>query len=379
MQEDPPEIGPGKMNDAHPSVNHSNAPAVSIILPVRNERAHITRCIESIFNQREIHKCEVLVIDGMSDDGTRETLAGIQKKHPGLLIVDNPGKTVTGAVNLGITAAKADIIMRMDAHAAYAPDYIAVCLRVMNETGAANVGGQAFALPSRHTPAAHAIALAHHSAFGLGGASFRNINAQGFVETVWPGCFKKEVFNRVGLLNNALQRSEDIEVNYRIRKAGYRIYLSPEIKVGYFCRATIPSLWSQRWLDGKGIVQTLWVNAGAVRLRHLVPLSVTMLCIAVMVWGITALLINSTAAFRAAAATAGFGATAYGCMTLLFTLLSLRDLNTINTRIKHDGMESFLLEKRSAALLPLVFATLHFSYGLGSIAGLLQRPKIQDH
>lgn len=353
-------------------------PNVTIILPVRNEQAHIRQCIESIYQQQEIHNCEILVIDGMSDDGTREIITKIQREHPDLRIIDNPAKIVTSAVNIGIRYARADIIMRMDAHAIYDQDYIGACLRVMKETGAANVGGHAFALPSRQTLVSHAIALAHHSPFGLGGALFRSIGAQGFVETVWPGCFKKEVFEKTGLLNDKLQRSEDIELNYRIRKAGYRIYLSSAIKVYYFCRPTIYSLWQQRWLDGKGIMQTLRVNAGAVRLRHLVPLPATALCIGVILWGITALLINNSPGFYASVITAGIGGAAYICTALIFSMISLRDIRQINITIKNGVTGNYRLKKRAAALLPVIFATLHFSYGLGSIVGLLQRTGRSD-
>ena len=354
-------------------MKYGTNPTISIILPVRNEKSHIANCLDSIFHQEGIDKCEVLVIDGMSNDGTRESLAQAQKAHPELRIIDNPTKIVTSALNIGIKQAKAEIIMRMDAHAIYAPDYIAACLRVMKETGAANVGGHAFALPSNDSLVAHAIALAHHAAFGLGGASFRNLDAQGNVETVWPGCFKKEALDKAGPLNEMLVRSEDIELNYRIRKAGYKIYLSPAIKVYYFCRPTIISLMFQRWLDGKGIVQTLWVNAGATRPRHFAPLPATALCVGVVAWGLAALLLDKHEGFHTAVLTAGIGAALYICAALLFSVLLLRDVNHINTLLEKSGMKTPKLRANSVILLPLVFAALHFSYGFGSMAGFIKR------
>jgi succinoglycan biosynthesis protein ExoA len=351
------------------------SPIISIILPVRNERNHIKDCIASIFGQEGIDKCELFVVDGNSDDGTREVLQALRKEHPNLCIIDNPEKTVTAAVNLGIKQATGDIIMRMDAHAVYARDYLVSCVRVMQESGAANVGGTAFALPSKTTMTANAIALAHHSPFGLGGASFRDVHAKGYVETVWPGCFRKEVFERVGFLNDNLQRSEDIELNYRLRKAGYRIFLSPEIKVHYFCRSTIAALWRQRRLDGKGVMQTLRVNGGAVRLRHFVPLPATLLCLVVIAWGGTALFLGAWRGFRSAALTAGAGALVYLCASVFFTLKSLQELPALNATIENRGMGKHTIVKKSAALLPLIFATLHFSYGFGSIAGLLSFTK----
>jgi succinoglycan biosynthesis protein ExoA len=347
--------------------------SVSIILPVRNEREHIETCLESIMRQEGIGPCEVLVIDGMSDDGTREILTRLQKRYPAMTVIDNPAKQVTSAVNIGIKNASGAIIMRMDAHALYAPDYIAACLRVMEQTGAANVGGHAFALPSTTRLMANAIALAHHSSFGLGGASFRNINAQGEVETVWPGCFKKEVFDNVGPLREELTRSEDIELNYRIRKAGYRIYLSPEIRLFYFCRATLGGLWQQRFLDGKGVVQTLQINAGAVRLRHFAPLLVVSVCFAVIIWGMVSLLFACNSPLNAALITAAAGAGLYLFLCIWFSFLSFFDTKHLKGLIAKNGLPKVNINPCAASLLPLVFIVLHFSYGLGSLWGLISR------
>jgi GT2 family glycosyltransferase len=344
---------------------------VSIILPVRNEALHIKGCLESIFSQSAVFLAEVIVVDGMSNDGTRKALYKLQNKHPSLIILDNPEKRVTTAVNIGVKAARGGIIMRLDAHALYSRDYLVTCLQVMEESGAANVGGHAFALPSGPTAMAHAIAFAHHSAFGLGGADFRNIDAGGFVETVWPGCFKKEVFEKVGLLTEELERSEDIEFNYRLRKAGYTIFLSPKIKVWYFCRATLGALWQQRFLDGKGVMETLRVNAGAVRARHFVPLAVTLVCLSALVRFLISVFLNSSAMVRSSLIIMIAGACLYCGGSLFYSCASLARLPEINGRVPETRDDSYKIKKGSALLLPIVFAVLHFSYGIGSIAGLM--------
>ncbi len=342
-------------------------PSLSIIIPVRNERDHIAACLESVFAMQGVEDAKVLVIDGMSSDGTRELLAELSKRYPAMVVLDNPAKRVTTALNIGVAAASAPVIMRLDAHALYAPDYITACLRVMEQTGAANVGGHMRALPSKPGAVSHAIVMSHYSAFGLGGGRFHNVNREGYTDTVWLGCYEKKVFETVGLFTETLFRSEDIDLNARLRKAGMKIYLSSQIKAWYFCRPTLSSLFVQRFLDGRGVVQTLLVNPGAVRIRHLAPLGASLVSLAVLAWAFVSALIGNSASLVAACTAIAAGAALWIGLSVLFSLLAFLQTDRINSYIP---FEQHRIKKNAALLLPFVFATLHLSYGLGSLAGL---------
>jgi GT2 family glycosyltransferase len=187
-------------------------------------------------------------------------------------VLENPKKVVSAGLNIGFKAARGDIILRMDAHAEYGRDYIKQCLAALEKSGAVNVGGPALALPGGKGPLAQAIALAHYSSFGLGGGQFRSPDAEGYVETVWPGCFRREVFEKVGYIDERRTRTEDIDLNRRLIEAGYKIYLSPLIKAYYYCRTTLGETWRQRWADGYEITRFLPDNPNAPRLRHFIPL-----------------------------------------------------------------------------------------------------------
>lgn len=328
---------------------------ISIVLPIRNEETHIRACMESILAQDyPTDRIEILAVDGMSDDRTREILAEIQQSNPQIRILDNPERIVTHAVNIGIQNAQGLYIARMDAHATYAPDYLSACMNVMKETGADNVGGPAVPIPGAETSVARAIMLAHLSPFGLGGASFRNPDASGYVKTVWPGFFKKEIFDRIGLLNPVLTRSEDIDLNTRIIESGGKIYLSPKIKVSYCCRSTLTQLWKQRFQDGMGVIQTLPIHAAAVKPRHLIPLgfvlSLLLLSIFSAIWA------NTTFGFYFQHILLA-GVLLYGLASAFFTLKNILQSSTFFPNI---------------FLLPAVFIVLHFSYGFGSLCGLVQ-------
>jgi cellulose synthase/poly-beta-1,6-N-acetylglucosamine synthase-like glycosyltransferase len=342
-------------------------PLISIVIPVRNEAGFIERCLESVYAQDLGGlECEVIAADGMSDDGTSEKLKTLKSRYPNLKILENPKRTVSSGVNLGIRESKGDVIVRLDAHAEYGADYVKNCLEALERTGAGNVGGPAIPLPGGGTDMARAIVLAHYSPFGLGGGSFRKTGAEGFAETLWPGCFLREALEKSGLYDERLTRTEDIELNARIRKAGYRVYLSSRIRAFYYCRPNLKELWRQRWLDGIGVVQTLAVNPGAPRPRHFVPLAFVSSMIL-----LAALSIPLTPFRWMLAAEAGLylGAMAW------FTLGGLTSLRAARERERErGGADVKTWNPGLLRLLPPAFAALHFSYGLGSLWAVLSAP-----
>jgi len=341
---------------------------LSIVIPVRNEAAYIERCVESIYAQDFAgHEYEVIAVDGMSTDGTSEKLKILKSKYSNLKVIENPKKTVSSGVNVGIRNSTGEIIFRMDAHAEYVADYIKTCLEVMESTGADNVGGPAIPLAGGGSPRSQAIALAHLSPFALGGGAFRNLKAEGFVPTVWPGCFRREAFKRVGLLDERLTRTEDIEFNSRLIRSGGKIYLSPKIKSFYICRTRLRDLWRQRWRDGIGVVHTVLISRDAPKLRHFVPL---------LFIGSLAVLAVLALAGRGWPREAALWLLAFESLTYVLSCayFSLRTL-TLPKELRLLTRNE-RLQPLAVLLQPLVFATLHFSYGLGSLWGLATLPAV---
>ena len=340
-------------------------PLLSVIVPVRNEEQCIRTCLDSIFGQDlPGNRFEILVLDGDSSDRTRSICEELQRSHPSLRVIDNPKKSVTAALNIGIRESRGRYFVRCDAHAAYGRDYLSSCLQTAEATGAANVGGYARPLPTGSTLVAQAIVLAHENPFGLGGARFRTGSQEGYAETVWPGCYRKEIFARIGGYNELLPRSEDIDLNARLARAGYKCYLSNSIRAWYYCRPDLAGLFKQRLSDGMGVIQTLPVNAPAVRPRHLIPLAALVLF----------LLLLPLCLFSIPAILLGTLVSIYAALSLLFSARSyFAERHALRGTPVHDA-PSRIVRPGAAFLLPLVFATLHLAYGIGSLAGLLTLP-----
>ena len=214
---------------------------ISIVCPIYNEEKHIAGCLDSIIRQDYPHdQMEVLIVDGMSTDRTREIVQEYQEKYPFIFLLDNPKHIVPTGLNIGIQVAKGEVIIRMDAHAIYPDNYFSVLVEKLFALNADNVGGLCRTLPAKDTPVCEAIAAALSSPFGMGDSHFRiGTNKEMRVDTVPFGCFRREVFDRIGYFDEELIRNQDDEFNGRIIKYGGRIYLVPSIVVDYYARETI--------------------------------------------------------------------------------------------------------------------------------------------
>lgn len=215
-----------------------NKPFVSIICPTYNEEKYIANLIESILNQdfsRE--NMEFLILDGRSTDKTREIIRQYELKYPFLKLIDNPNKIATSALNIGLKQAKGDVIMRIDAHCSYPKNYISTLIKYLFELNADNVGAVLNTLSAKDTTECRAIAIASGHKFGVGNSSFRvGVNKIIETSTVPFGCFKREVFQRIGVFDENLPRAEDDEFNARIINHGGKIFLIPNITVNYYAR-----------------------------------------------------------------------------------------------------------------------------------------------
>jgi len=213
-------------------------PFVSIIVPCRNEERYIRRCLDSIVaTDYPLDRLEVLIVDGRSDDGTREILAQYTSQHPWMRTLDNPKQITPAALNIGIRGASGELIMRMDAHAFYPPSYVSQLVTALQDTGAAAVGGRLVTLPADDSPVARAIAIAMAHPFGVGNSYFRiGVKTQRSVDHVPFFCCRKEAFARAGLFDEELVRHQDGDFSARLIKQGGRILLLPGVVAYYFAR-----------------------------------------------------------------------------------------------------------------------------------------------
>ena len=226
---------------------------ISVIIPCRNEEKFIANTLDSIINGTyPLDNMEILVVDGMSNDKTREIVKEYEKKYPQIKLVDNPQRTVPYAMNYGIKQAKGDIIVRLDAHSIYPENYIEKLVYWLEKLNADNVGGVWDTQPANDSLEAKAIALATSHPFGIGNAQYRISNKKEpyEVDTVPFGCYKKEVFERIGLYDTDLTRNQDDELNARLIQNGGKIYLIPDLKIKYFARDKLSKMFKMFYQYG---------------------------------------------------------------------------------------------------------------------------------
>jgi glycosyltransferase involved in cell wall biosynthesis len=220
-------------------------PFVSIVVPCRNEVGYIGAMLDSMLaNPYPRDRLEVLIVDGMSDDGTRAVIEDYARRHLMIRLIDNPDRTTPHALNRGIAGARGSIIMRMDVHASYAPNYIADLVDCMERTGADSVGATWRTQPGDTTIMARAIAAVMAHPFGNGNAHYRlGTDRLRDVDTLQCACYRREAFERLGLFDQDLLRSQDSEFTFRVLRAGGRVLLVPGVVATYYARETLGKLW----------------------------------------------------------------------------------------------------------------------------------------
>lgn len=217
---------------------------VSVICPIYNEEKYIAKCIDSILSQDyPKDDLEIIFVDGMSTDKTREIVEEYISKFPFIRMIDNPQKIVPPAMNIGIKASKGEIIIRLDAHAEFPTNYFSRLIESLIKLDADNVGGVCITLPTSDNVVPIAIANALSSKFGMGNSSFRvGCKKIAEVDTVPFGCWHREIFDRIGYFDEELIRNQDDEFNGRIIKNGGHIYLLPDVEIKYFARDKISKI-----------------------------------------------------------------------------------------------------------------------------------------
>jgi glycosyltransferase involved in cell wall biosynthesis len=317
---------------------------VSIVVPCRNERSQIEAVLQSILDQEPLPGgFEVIVADGMSDDGTRNILFELAKQNSRLRIVDNPDRITARGMNIGILHTRGRYIAIMGAHAHYAPDYLRSSLEVLQETGSDNVGGSMECLGKSWLQ--RAIAVAHHSPFSVGGARWHDIAYEGPADTVFGGFYRREVFDRFGLFDETLVRNQDDEFNLRLTRGGGTIWQSPRIRSWYFPRPTLLGVFRQYLQYGYWKTRVIRKHQIPASMRHLIPgcfvISLAVLPLLGLAWPLALWIwFGIIGAYLCCAAGA-----------------------SIATAAKHGW--SYL------PILPIVFACYHLGYGIGFTKGMI--------
>jgi cellulose synthase/poly-beta-1,6-N-acetylglucosamine synthase-like glycosyltransferase len=268
-------------------------PRVSIVVPCYNEQATIRQLLEALFQQTFPYtEMEVVIADGLSQDGTRDKIISFQQEHPGLAIrvVENVARTIPSAVNSALRASRGDIIVRLDAHSRPFPNYVERCLSALEAGLGDNVGGVWQIEPGGNGWIAKSIAVAAAHPFGVGDAGYRLGRQASLVDTVPFGAFQRSLLDRIGLFDESLHSNEDYEFNARIRKSGGRVWLDPEIVTVYYARSTLRELARQYWRYGYWKFRMLRRNPDTLRWRQaLPPLFVASLGgLALLVWWVPA-------------------------------------------------------------------------------------------
>lgn len=306
----------------------NNLPLVSIIVPCRNEEKYIEKCLNSILNQTHPkERLEILVVDGRSEDRTREI---IKKEFGEVKLLDNPKKIFPAANNLGIKEAKGEIIAILGCHAIYPRDYIEKCVKYLKKYDADDVGGRLEPLPGENTFIAKAIVLTLGGRFGKGKKEQSKENKPIWTDTVFGGCYKKEIFDKIGLFNENLVGSSDMDFNLRLKKQGGKILLIPETVVYYYPKSKLKDFFWHNIRDGIWAILPIKFLKRPLKFRHCLPF-IFVLTLPLSIW-------------------------LYIPVVFYFSFkIALREKDL-----------------RYLFLMPIVFATRHIGYGLGSIWGVVK-------
>jgi glycosyltransferase involved in cell wall biosynthesis len=314
-----------------------------VLVPIRNEAGHIEDCLQSLLNSDwPAERMEILVIDGMSDDQTPAIVADISQRDSRVRMIQNPQRAVPFAMNKGIREAAGDIVVRVDGHAEVEPLFVRNSVeQLLQRPECWCVGGVIESI--NNTIIGRVIAAAMSCPVGVGNSRFRIGGYEGYVDTLAFGAYWKWAFEKAGMFDEELVRNQDDELNARILEQGGKIYLSQSIRSRYFPRTSLRKLWKQYYQYGVWRIRTLQ-KRGSASLRYMIPMVFVLTAVLALVVGAASPTLRPFAL--------GFGVAyvlALGAGALMVA--------------RREGVFGLLLS-------PLVFAILHFSYGIGSLFGV---------
>ena len=321
---------------------------VSIIIPCRNEESWIGKCIDSVLNNDyPKNLLEFFIVDGLSTDKTIEIASKYAEKFPFIKILKNNKRIFPAAINLAFRNSTGEAIIILGAHATYDSDYISGCVKYLIELNADNVGGSLNTVGLTDTLVGRAITNVLSSSFGVGNSTFRTgTDKITEVDTVFGGCYARSVFDKIGLFNENLVSSSDMDYNTRLKNAGGKIFLIPEISATYYTRSSFPEFIKNNIRNGFWAIYPLrFLDYIPVSLRHFIPL--------IFLSGlITGIILSFVSSFF---------------LYILLGTLVVYLAASVWASIKYLKQNAF-----NIILLPFLFFMLHLSYGVGSFYAVIK-------
>lgn len=324
---------------------------VTVIMPIRNESKFIKNGLNSVLSQTyPLKNLEIIIVDGMSNDDTKTIIQSITKDLQNVKVLDNPYLTVPFGFNIGLSESRGEIIIRVDGHCILNEDYIESCVNIINEKKYECVGGAI--KNSAQGIIGELINLAQSSVFGVGGVNFRKKIISGkFVDTLAFGAYRRKVFEEIGGYDVELKRNQDDEFNFRLIQNGGKIWLDPNVNSTYYPRSSIIKLFKQYFQYGLYKIRVFQKRRSFSSYRHLVPLSFVFLIVFLSIFSIQLSLLPLITLF-----------------IFYFTLAFLFSIVEYISYRKSNNISLIPL----IAFMPIIYFTLHLSYGLGNIIGIFK-------
>lgn len=322
---------------------------VSLMIIARNEEKVLPALLENLRAQTFSHdQMEVILVDSASTDATKDLMKRFAEESDfaNVQVLDNPKQKLAFGWNIGIRHAKGDILMRVDAHAGIPENFVDAAVACI-ESGEDACGGPRPNVLFEDSAWGQTLLEVESSAFGSSIAPYRNAQERRYVDSIFHGAYRREVFDNVGLLHEGLGRTEDNEFHYRLRQAGYQICMDPTIRSEQHVRPTFRKMLKQKYGNGRWIGLTLGVSPKCLKLYHFAP--------GVLVVG----LLGSVALLPIAKWPAKLAFGGYAVLDLLMSGASIA---------KNKRRNPYFL------LLPFLFPSIHIAYGIGTLVGCAQMP-----
>ena len=346
-------------------------PKVCIIIPERNEKSSIRTCLDAVLAQDYPQNLvTILVVDGISTDGTREILAKYEEEYPFFHVIESPRRVVSPGFNLALRCTLADIIIRVDGHTVIAPDYVRQCVAALQRTQADNAGGKMNAVST--TRFGWAVAFATSTPFGVGGSRFHYSDEEEWVDTVYMGAWPRQVFEKIGLFDEELVRNQDDEFNYRLRQQGGRILLSPAIRSEYTVRSTPLALLRQYAGYGYWKVRVLQKHPLQMSPRQFIPPAFVLALLLSALLFLFSFFFVPSPVFALTPVALNHSPLAFGIFPFLRFLSFAAPIAYLFANL---AASIWTASRRGWSFLPslsLIFAILHLSYGIGFLLGLVK-------
>lgn len=330
-------------------------PFVSIIVPCYQEGAYIRSFLDSVVSQRySKDRLEVIIADGLSNDQTRSIIHQFILNYPYIKLVDNPRFIQTFGLNIALANSVGEIVIRMDVHASYPEDYVASLVSAQQRLGAWNVGCLWETKSGADTVEAFVVASVLSSPFGVGNAYYRiGIEGERLVDTVPFGCFPRSVFEKIGVYNETFFKNEDDELNARITKAGGKIYLLSKPIITYFARENITKLKKMLYQYGYFKPQVNFSIGKIISIRQLIPPTFALYCLSFPLYVLLSLFISI------------WFVSLFVPIILYFILLLVFSLKlAFSHSNNYSKLRVFILSLHA-------YSSMHFSYGIGFVRGLM--------